>query len=125
MKKVISPSTRWTGHVLLHDPLNLDMVFAIEEAQDKATEIEESKFLKKVSEAGVSIGTTWSSKSDALLIPVFLKCVSEWHLDNFPETPDADNFPASPRKDVRVLIDWLWDEINKVYTGEVEVPNES
>lgn len=125
MKKVISPSKRWAGYVLLHDPLNLDMVFAIEEAQDRATEIEPSKFLQKVSETGVQIGTTWSSKSDALLIPVFLKCVSEWHLENFPESPSVENFPASPRKDVRELIDWLWEEINKVYTGETEVPNAS
>ena len=125
MKKVISPSKRWTGHVLLHDPFNLDMVFAIEEAQDRATELEPSKFLQKVGEAGVSVGTTWSSKSDALLIPAFLKCVAEWHLENFPENPTVENFPASPRRDARILIDWLWDEINVIYVGETEIPNAS
>ena len=126
MKQVNSPSTRWAGHVILHDPLNLDMVFAIEEAQDRATELEPSKFLQKiVGDAGVTVGTTWSSKSDALLIPVFIKCVSEWHLENFPTPPTLENFPASPRKDVRILIDWLWDEINKIYVGEIDIPNES
>lgn len=125
MKRIESPSKRWPGYVILHDPLTLEMVFTIEDAQDKATELEPSKFLQKIGESGVTIGTTWSSRSDALLIPTFEKCVSEWHLEGFPDKPNVDNFPASPRRDVRLLIDWLWEEINKIYTGETEVPNES
>ena len=124
MKRIESPSKRWPGHVLLHDPLNIEMVFAIEDVQDKATELEPSKFLQKASEQGANIGVTWSSRTDSIIIPAILKCVAEWHLENFPAELKAENFPASPRKDARILIDWLWDEINKIYIGEVEVPNE-
>src|SRR5574343_977693 len=123
MKKINSPSKRWPGHVVLHDPLNLEQVFAIEDAQDAATELEPSKFLQKVNELGqVQVSTTWSSRVDGLLIPAILKCVNEWHLENFPDEPNLEYFPATPRKDARELIDWLWSEIDKLYTGVVDIP---
>lgn len=126
MKRIESPSKRWPGHVILHDPLNLAMVFAIEDAQDKAVELEPSKFLQRINEQGqTQISVHWSSRSDGLIIPAILKCVSEWHLSNFPEQVNEDSFPATPRKDARELIDWLWGEVNKIYIGEIEVPNAS
>lgn len=124
-KRIESPSKRWAGYVVLHDPLNLEQVFAIEEVQDKAVDIEPSKFLQKANEAGVTVGTTWSSRTDKIIVPAILLCVAEWHLENFPDEVTADNFPATPRKDARALIDWLWNEINIIYSGEIEeVPNE-
>jgi len=126
MKRIESPSKRWPGHALLHDPLNLEQVYAIEDVQDAATEIEPSKFLAKVNETGgTQIGVHWSSRTDKLLLPAIFKCVAEWHLESFPDKPDSSNFPASPRRDARQLIDWLWDEINKIYIGETDIPNES
>lgn len=126
MKRIESPSKKWAGYVLLHDPLNLEQVFAIEDVQDRSTEIEPSKFLQKISDvSGTSIGITWSSRTDKLIVPAILLCVKEWHLTGMPEHPDVDNFPASPRKDARQLLDWIWEEINKIYMGDVEIPNES
>ena len=126
MRTIISPSKRWTGHVILHDPLNLVQVYAIEDVSDKAIEIEPSKYLQLIQDkTGKDINVRWSSRSDALLIPAILLCVAEWHLSGFPEDLKADTFPVTPRKDSRQLIDWLWDEINKVYLGDNEVPNAS
>lgn len=125
MKRIESSSKKWAGYVILHDPLNLEQVFAIEDVQDKSTEIEASKFLKIVNEKGANIGASWSSRMDKLIIPAVVLCVAEWHLENFPENPTVDNFPATPRKETRILIDWLWEEVNKIYMGEMEeLPNE-
>ena len=126
MKRIESPSKHWAGYVILHDPLNLEQVFAIEDVQDQSVDLEPSKFLKKLEEVGgTSVGVTWSSRSDKLIVPAIILCVKEWHLTDFPDTPDLSTFPATPRKDARVLVDWLWEEINKLYAGAVEVPNES
>lgn len=130
------------GSVVFHDPLNIEQVFAIEEAQDKANsleDIETSAFLTKALKAkdrldaqvkgeepklGDDFVARWSSKTDHLFIPAIVLCVKEWHLANTPEKVTVENFPMSPRLASSQLIDWLWSEILKIYQGETEVPNE-
>lgn len=135
-KRIESPSKRWAGYVLLHDPLNLEQVFAIEDAREAIFELEEfteanpSKTIQKINQIRTqnnlaAMNIPLSSREHKFILPVLFRCVSEWHLDNFPEKPTIENFPASPRRDVSELISWIWDAIDTIYAGEIEeVPNE-
>lgn len=72
----------------------------------------------------VSGGRIWMSIVDEKMLPAICLCVSKWELFGFPETVTPDNFPATPRPESHKLIKWLFDEIYKVYLGELEIPNE-
>jgi len=129
-KTITSSSKRWPGHVILHDPLNYDMVSAIDEAREEAYAIKPSNLLSRKDKNGKIIEEfVWSASLDGPRVDAIVKCVAEWHLNSgFPEKPDKGNFPMSPRNgpdNANDLVTWLWDEIYKVYTGEIEIPNAS
>ena len=129
------------GTVVFSEPLNLEQVFAIEEAQEQADEIEPSKLLTKIVAARVALdaqkkgeqppeiadgfGVHWTSRTDGAFLPAILLCVREWHLAGVPEKPTIDTFPATPRNKASELVNWLWSEITEIYQGETEVPNVS
>lgn len=125
MKRIESPSKRWTGYVLLHDPLTYPQVTAIEEAQEKAVELQPSKLLSVVDDKGVITKEIfWTRQTDILRLDAVCKCVAEWHLDGI-EQPTPETFPFTPRKDAHALVDWLWDEVYRIYEGESDIPNAS
>lgn len=118
------------GSVTFHDPLNMEQVFAIEEAQDQATDIEPSRFLTRINEIrgekdqdGNIVKAAWSSKANALFLPAILLCVKEWHIERIPAGVTKDTFPMTPRGPANALVDWLWDSIIEIYQGETEIPN--
>lgn len=141
MKQKDCSVSGFEGHVVFCDPLNLEQVFAIEEAQESADKIEPSKFLTKVTEMQAKLealkkgeqppefpegfGVSWTSKTDGAFLPAILLCVKEWHLANVPEHPTVETFPMTPRGKSSELVNWLWDEIAKIYKGETEIPNAS
>jgi hypothetical protein len=125
------PLKGFAGHVVFADPLNMEQVFAIEEAQDAATELEPSKFLTKVNELqgrkeddGSVTRASWSSKADSVFLPAILLCVKEWHLERVPENVTLENFPMTPRAAASGLVNWLWSKILDIYQGETTIPNE-
>ena len=67
--------------------------------------------------------TVWLTVIDGQLLPAILSCVEKWELANFPETVTVDTFPFSPRIESHKLQEWIFEEISKVYGGEIEVPN--
>lgn len=110
--------------MVFHEPLNIEQVFAIEDAQDLATEVEPSKFLTKINEIrGETFQAAWSSRSDRLFVPAILLCVKEWNVPTLPSPLSADNFPFTPRGRASEFINWLWSEITEIYQGETEIPN--
>ena len=110
-KVIISPIERYKGSVVIADPLTIPQAQAVEAGMTKPeTDAEGKVFLSVI---------------DGLQLPAIIACVEKWELSNLPENITADNFPASPRKDSHKLIDWLYSEIQKVYFGELEIPNES
>lgn len=136
---------RWAGEVTIADPLTLPQAELIENGFEK-DEPEElinarNKYFESVNKNGEESQETTSLKLDLLLLleqnrkfhtvadkrqlPAIFACVEEWNLSNFPKNPTPGNFPASPRGDSHKLIFWLFSEIEKVYIGEKEVPNES
>lgn len=125
-KRIDSPSTKWAGHVLLHDPLTLEHVLAWDDMRDETADLPSSKYLAKLNlESKVIELPTWSSKEQKYLLPAILRIVAEWHLENFPEHPTLETFPMSPRGESTRLVNWLYAEIEKIYWGAVDVPNES
>lgn len=74
---------------------------------------------------GGADGRVWLSVIDGMQLPAIFTCVEKWELQNMPENLSAENFPASPRKESHKLIEWLFGEIQKVYLGELDIPNES
>lgn len=97
------------------DPMTMPQVKAFEEAkqstQERIDEFKEGSSIKKyiVSES---------------MLPAVCACVQEWHIENFPETVTPDNFPMSPIAESHNLIRLIFGEINKIYLGEITIPNE-
>ena len=56
-------------------------------------------------------------------IPAVIACVEKWEIVNFPENVTADTFPATPRRETHNLIEKIFAQIEKVYNGELEIPN--
>jgi len=121
-KKIESPVERFSGHVIIADPMTMPQVLAIEESLIKSNvffddkkDKEGRRFLKRNAMTGML---------DSEAIRGIMPCVEEWHLGNIPENVSAENFPFTPRPASHELIQWLLDEILKIYLGEIEVPNE-
>ena len=100
-KRVLSPSPRWPGAVVISDPLTLPQALSLEKAVRTAQQLEGD--------------ITFTDVNNAML-PGILACVEIWELEGL----DPNKFPASPRKESRDLINWLIKEIMLVYTGEEE-----
>ena len=108
MSKVIQITGRWEGSVEIADPLTIPQVQLIE--------------------AGLTMpesndGKVWTSAIDALKLPAVLGCIIKWNLKDFPELPTIDTFPATPRKASHALVDSIFAELMRIYSGEAEVPN--
>lgn len=109
MPKILSsPSKRWPGSVTIADPLTLPQVEPIEEALEYKPE-------------GAQVRLTVLDKNR---LPAVLACVEKWELEGFPAAVTMETFPLSPRPESSKLIGWIWNEILKIYLGDLEVPNE-
>lgn len=114
-KTVTSIIPRWQGTVILSEPLTLPQAEEIEQAKKGLAE--------KYKEIVEKQSDYFYSEIDKIKAPAIDACVEKWNLENF--TPLSDNtVPFSPRGDSHALIEWLFSEIDKIYTGESEVPNE-
>ena len=133
MSKVITSDIEgFKGKVTFHQPLNFDQVFAIEDAKDKAVDIEPSSYwtmvntaMKVLDDGGEVKKLEWSSRGEKFFIEAILACAEKFELENIPEKPTVETFPMTPRSASHKLIQFLWEEINKIYDGEIEVPNAS
>jgi hypothetical protein len=65
-------------------------------------------------------GRVWFTAIDGAKLPAVQACVEKWELENF----NPDPFPFSPRGDSHHLVDWIFQEILKIYIGDLEIPNE-
>ena len=97
----------WLGTVAFFDNLTLPQVKAIEDVM-------ENKFN----------GFQYLTAFDEVKLPALLKCVEKWELINFPKEPTVDTVPLSPRKTSHAFVEFLWDELIKIYSEDQLVPNE-
>jgi len=109
-KQITSPIERWAGTVSIADPLTLSQARLIEDGLTTPETDANGKF--------------WTSALDIKQIPAILACVEKWELANLPDPLTLENFPASPRKDSHALVEWIFRDIMRVYSGEAEVPKE-
>lgn len=107
-KVVVSPVKRWPGEVVLHDPLSLPMVAALERA---------------ISNARALVDPT-KGEIDAAMLPGVLACVESVNLQGVPPALGVDNFPGSPRKSSAELFAWLLREVTVIYSEETADPLE-
>ena len=110
-REIVSPSKRWPGKVTVADPMTLPQAEAFEAGLSLPDDAKEKG------------GNVFLSVVDKTQLPTILACVEKWELGNFPESPSLETWPFSPRRESHQLIAWLFDEIRKVYLGELEVPN--
>jgi len=108
-KVITSPVKRFSGTVVLSDPLTYPQVFAFQDA------------LEAIKELG---GDANYLRVQYAALPGILKCVEEWHLEGVPAHPGADNFPATPMASAAQLISWLFGEISKLNDEAENVPLE-
>jgi len=128
MSKIINSDIEgFKGRVTFHSPLNLEQVFCFEDAKDSSAELEPSAFLKRLNEVTgeESVSISWSSRADKFIIPALLKCIEKFECENMAEIMTLENFPLTPRHQTQAFIDFLWNELHKIYLGETEIPNES
>ena len=100
-KRVVSPVKKFSGTVVLKDPLSYPFVLKYEDAVRTVKAAENP-------EVGVMY---------APFIPLFIEAVEKWELANFPENPTASEFPGTPRGAVFALVAWLIGEITEIYRG--------
>ena len=106
-KRIESPVKKYPGHVILHEPLTFPQVIAYQEAINSVRSVEK---------------ITWTRLRFDLLSGI-LPCVKEWHLENFPDEPTIDTFPATPLIQAGEVVDWLQREITELLSEEEDIPN--
>jgi len=104
----------WRGTVEIFDRLHLSQVELVEEAL-----LDEGEQVKNIPESGRIRFT----QLDKPKLPALLACVEKWNLSDFPDSVTVDTFPMTPRKAAHELIETIFDEIRKVFNGELQVPN--
>lgn len=103
---ITSTAKRFPGTVVLPDALTFPQLIAAQDAFEAAREYQDGNV----------------SRWQRALLPGVLACVSEWHIEGVPESPTAENFPATPRKDVSVLFGAILAGILTLVQGENELP---
>jgi hypothetical protein len=101
----------YNGHVIIPDALTIDKVLLFSAVEHKRVGRE-------------AIPNLYIDDLDAMRIPVILKIVTEWKIDGVTDAQLNDNlFPVTPRPKSRIMIETIWNAIQKVYLGETEIPN--
>jgi hypothetical protein len=108
-KVITSPVKRFSGTVVLSDPLTYPQVFAFQDALEGIKALGDDANYLRVQFAA---------------LPGILKCVEEWHLERVPEHPTEDTFPATPIRPAAELVSWLFAEISKLNEEADNVPLE-
>lgn len=107
-----SPVEKFPGYIVLPDYLILPQVRTFENALSGLENIPQN-------DGFIRFGVL-----DEHRLPVVLECVQEWHIEGVPENPTVDTFPLTPKRAASDLLKWAFEEVSKVYIGEIEVPNE-
>ena len=122
MKVEITGKT-FNGYVILFDQLTLPQVELVEEARDTLPKTRKYKGKDDNGKVVDKVGYERTSL-DKPRLPAILACVKEWSVTHIPERPTPDNFPMTPRAEANEMLGIIFLNIQKVYNGELEIPNE-
>lgn len=109
-KTILSPVGKFSGRVVLSDPLTMPQVMAFEDGMQEARVMDEGK------------GVLTARRLHTILSAV-IPCVEKWELAGLPEVVTPDTFPGTPKMAVAKLIAWIVEEITKLYNEADEIPN--
>jgi hypothetical protein len=112
--KIKIDSKTYKGTVTIFDRLYFAQVDTIENALANTREA-----FEKSSDAKVLYTVLDKHK-----IPALIACVEKWEINDFPETVTPETFPLTPRRETHEIINQIFDAIQTVYNGEIEIPNE-
>jgi hypothetical protein len=126
-KKIKCDVKGFEGEVTFKQPLYFDDVFAMENALDESSNVEPSAFWTRINEATgkESAGVAWTSRTDVIFLKAILQCTEEINVNGIPAKPSIETFPMTPRGAVNDFVKFAWDELQKIYNGEIEIPNAS
>jgi hypothetical protein len=120
-KTLHSPILDFPGTVILPDMLILPQVLAWNDMLVAKDEVRDA--VPKDRKLTLSENRKWIGKIDAVYLPVVFGIVLEWHIEHIPEAPTVETFPLTPRLASAQFLAWLVGEIQKVYDGEIQIPN--
>lgn len=105
-KRIDCVIPRFTGYVLLRDPLTLPLIAKWEEGLGYISrEVDLNKRYTEI---------------ESRLFPLVCEFVEEWHLENIGH-PTPQNFPdasaGTSAKSIHALAAWLITECQKIYNG--------
>ena len=124
MPKVIECTIKpFVGSVTLYDPMAMPMVMGLDVCLTTRRDFFEEKEVDGDLVYTLKSRTGWSAP-DSEALKGIIPCVEKWELACFPESVTVETFPGTPRVASKKLVDWLLAEILKVYSGELEIPNE-
>jgi hypothetical protein len=115
MSRKIEINTKtFKGSVTIADPITIPMALLIDEAMGPPPEKKEQDGnTKKV----------WLTPIDVRILPAVLACVEKWEVSGIPENVTEDTYPASPRADSHSVLMDIFNELMRVYFGDLNVPN--
>ncbi len=113
----------YNGSVTVYDQFTLPQVELIEAAMFAEVPYTEKKE-KDESGNEKTLRYVRMTEDDKSKLPAVLACVENWELSNFPKDLSILTFPLSPRRTTHNLIKKIFNEIEKIYNGELDIPNE-
>jgi hypothetical protein len=102
--------------VEFHDPLTYPQYFAFEDSIIAV--------LKLFPENGKDGEGPSLKRVHHVMLQGILPSIKKFELANFPKKPTIKNFPATPRDEAALLVDFLREELEKIVKEEEELPNE-
>lgn len=120
-KTIESPIRRWSGHIVLRDPLPFPAYLAWRRALDEAGEARAGGVSPDMEAFTIAEAASIPEVSEKLL-PGICACIEEWHLEALG-TVTPETFPATPRRASVRLLAWLLAEITALVTVEETIPN--
>jgi hypothetical protein len=103
-KTIVSPVKRWSGSVVLQDPLLFPAYMKLKAALDDS-----------------EVATDPAMKMQ-IALPGLCACVEKWELKDLGQIA-PETFPASPLKASAELFAWLMGEVMALLLEAEEVPN--
>ena len=109
MSKILtSPVAKFPGTITIPDYLTYPQAIAYWKGNEAARAIPDTGSMVEVNYA---------------LLPGLFLCVEKWDIQGLPEPLTVDNFPATPPRACRQLIQWVHKSITELIKDVEEIPN--
>ena len=111
---ITSPVPEFPGTITLCDPLTLQQCYTISVAFET---------IKVNSEDETSTRSKKAYARSRDILDALIACSEKWEIQGQPEKPTQETFIGSPVDKTNTLLTWAFSELQKIYFGEIVVPN--